>query len=982
MRKRNVAQTIGLLVAMLATGIACGKTIALWPIEYDAARGTFDYRCRIDPANDLEDPVSLNTLTNGTGWALPPNPDASVRRAFALNDSAVSDTHTTRSAAMLRSNSAGAYVVGTNDFTLEGFFKMNALPASGAFQIIASWIPNDNDHRFLFTIRRDSTGVRFNFWGALLTSKTDMYGNYLSADAVDALTNSWHHFALVYRHNNSEGKAATSLYIDGTLQVTKTINAINSLTKETLNTRLEFGGRTDGGNRAPIQLDYLRLSDEALDSSAFLNAGGAGTAADAHSPTVAYWKLSADEDGIDGSSSVGGYPLGDLWQSDHTNSVTLAYLEVSRESAFAGRPANTAMSPAATLPATNVGSLRVEHETVTLWHPTLGYDLTLTNSFTVEGWLKPERSLNYADDFEMLFNTRDLLHNGNLQTGWNFGLHRVSGKWVAYINAHDGLNVLCLDRPLSGALDEWTDWRHVAVSYDAETGNGVWAFYLDGELTGCVTNDVAPNLLPDNVRGSFWLGGRFAGRCFRGNVDYVRVSKAVLRPDQFLSAANGTAATDVLALWPLDVVNGIYMDGHDVMGRYNLQSLRAPSGGIVTYHASPDTADAPVITNPDASPAFQGNPAVTTGCVDFGDNSVRRQNFLCTRDSAALSAINARAGLTLEGYFKRTAVPDGNWDIYFGLYNGTTTNAQGTSVINLGVEKDRGFTVFENNWSRSSTGGAEAFSETVPDLTLNEWRHVAFTRTMTPTSLVWECFVNGISQGTSSERIISTNGDTPANRVGTLFVGGRHSSCNHFKGKVSSIRVSNRVLVPNEFLCATGPTPTDQETFGAWRTASAPLTMASYGLLTAPAHPFTVEYTAALADGAETLLAGTWYEAKKVGWKIVRAADGDVFVYARVDERSTPYATGTFGTVPSGRSAVAIIYNPYDGKGTWTLYTNGRTVGTVENLWTPSASTVPQPWPLTLGDTSMGALAQTRVTGAALGQKELLYVPGLMVIFR
>ena len=158
--------------------------------------------------------------------------------------------------------------------------------------------------------------------------------------------------------------------------------------------------------------------------------------------------------------------------------------------------------------------------------------------------------------------------------------------------------------------------------------------------------------------------------------------------------------------------------------------------------------------------------------------------------------------------------------------------------------------------------------------------------------------------------------------------------------------------------------------------------MASYGLLTAPAHPFTVEYTAALADGAETLLAGTWYEAKKVGWKIVRAADGDVFVYARVDERSTPYATGTFGAIPSGTTAVAIVYDPYEGKGTWTLYANGKRVGTVENLWTPSASTATQPWPLTLGDASMATMAKARFTGTALAQDRLLYVPGLTIIFK
>ena len=206
MKKRNVVSTIGLLLGLMATGIANGKTIALWPVEYDSARGAFDYRCRIDPANDLYDPAAKNMQTNGTGWALPPNPDVSVRSEFALNAAAVSNTNIVQQAAMLKNDYAGAYVVGTNDFTLEGFFKLNALPASGSFFILASWIPNDEAKRFMFTLRTDATshpGICFDMYGILLTGKTDIYSEPLSADAVVALTNSWHHFAIVYRHNTS-----------------------------------------------------------------------------------------------------------------------------------------------------------------------------------------------------------------------------------------------------------------------------------------------------------------------------------------------------------------------------------------------------------------------------------------------------------------------------------------------------------------------------------------------------------------------------------------------------------------------------------------------------------------------------------------------------------------------------------------------------------------------------------------------------------
>ena len=973
-------------IAAVSAITASAKTIALWPIEYDSARGGFDYRCRIDPANDLYDPASKNMQTEGVGWTLPPNPDGSLRNEFALNASAISNTDTGTQAAMLKNDYAGAYVVGTNDFTLEGFFKFNQnfSLSYDKFYIIAAWLTGDNNNRFLLQLRRQTEGgggkYQFRIYGAVHTGKGNKDGTVFSDTEIESLTNSWHHFAIVYRHNTSAGKATTQLYIDGTRHINVSVNAINSLSSTPANSILEFGGRTSGNSRAPLQLDYLRLSDEALDPSGFLNAGGAGTTVPA-SPTVAYWKLSADENGIDGSSSVGGLPLGDVWQSNHTNTVTLADLEVSHDSAFDGLPPNTSMSPAATLSASNTGSFRVMHESVALWHPTLGLDLVLTNSFTVEGWLKPERSLNYEDDIQVIWTTR----NWNNQ-GWMLELKHVVAGWGLAVFANDTTQDIRKDTVVVPVLDEWTDWKHVGLVYDAETDNGVWSIYLDGALAGCITNTVKPSAEGTyaNYPG-FWAGGRFRGRNFRGEMDYVRVSKTALRPEQFLCAADGEAATDVLALWPLDVINGVYFDGRDATGQNHIQSPRSASNA--TYHALPDTVDAPAITNPDSSPAFSGDPASTSGSVDFGDATVTRRHYLGTRDPATLAAVNSKSGLTLEGYFKRTAVPDNTWEVYFGFYRNVEKNSL-VSTINIGVYKDRGFTVYDNNWatnwpySGSTDINVTDFSNTVPDTDLGTWHHVAFTRMFTPTSVVWECFIDGVSQGTSPADRLCTEGDTPSHPVYIMFVGGRYTSAHHFKGKVSSIRVSNRVLAPSEFLCATGPAPKETETFGEWRSESAPLTLFNNSIFTAPANPFTIEYKAALSDGAETMLAGTWDAANKVGWKVVRAADGSVSVYARVDGRSTPYATGTFGTVQPGTPCLAVVYDPHEGKGTWKLYANGRLVGNVENLWTPSAASATQPWSLAIGDASMDTLTKVRFTGAALERRELIFDRGLVMFLR
>lgn len=129
-----------------------------------------------------------------------------------------------------------------------------------------------------------------------------------------------------------------------------------------------------------------------------------------------------------------------------------------------------------------------------------------------------------------------------------------------------------------------------------------------------------------------------------------------------------------------------------------------------------------------------------------------------------------------------------------------------------------GFVLFEQMQTQDAAGGLgiddKAFPKTVKNLAVGDWHHVALTFCVSADDGVYELFVDGVSCGTlsASLREEAKMGTSPL-----LYVGGRPWSDQSFKGELSSIRLSDVVLAPSEFLCAEKTIPEEgPQTLAYW----------------------------------------------------------------------------------------------------------------------------------------------------------------------
>jgi hypothetical protein len=155
------------------------------------------------------------------------------------------------------------------------------------------------------------------------------------------------------------------------------------------------------------------------------------------------------------------------------------------------------------------------------------------------------------------------------------------------------------------------------------------------------------------------------------------VSQAALAPDQFLNATDGAAAaTGVLALWPLNSADGLYLDATDMTGAWSFgTSLTA------LHKVTAGTAQAAVpIPNPDASAAFRGDPAVNAGSLVFNTPAaIAKRAYLASGEYGVRDTLCYTNSFTLEGWFYRTQNP-GGWQLLFASGTAPSFSTGGMSL--------------------------------------------------------------------------------------------------------------------------------------------------------------------------------------------------------------------------------------------------------------------------------------------------------------
>ena len=180
-----------------------------------------------------------------------------------------------------------------------------------------------------------------------------------------------------------------------------------------------------------------------------------------------------------------------------------------------------------------------------------------------------------------------------------------------------------------------------------------------------------------------------------------------------------------------------------------------------------------------------------------------------------METLKSRNGWTVEFYVRRSSEVSA-WEYLLGINDGVGyTGKDGRFSLSY---RTNGFVLFEQMQTQNATGGLgiddKAFPTTVKDLAVGDWHHVALTFCVSAGNGVYELFVDGESCGTLSAalRAEAKMGTSPL-----LYVGGRPWSDQSFKGELSSIRLSDVVLAPSEFLCAKKDIPEESpQTLAYW----------------------------------------------------------------------------------------------------------------------------------------------------------------------
>lgn len=791
LNKRERAPIVGMLAGVLLfAGALQAKTIALWKLDYEANTTAVNVRCMLDPANDWGINGSFSTGPAVDGWTpLPPNPDttgnflASPTNQTAISVNAVSTFPYTS----LTNVAMSARVNITNSFTVEGWvFRVNNPSGTSWHYLVGNHIGGVG--RWILSLRNGGTN-----WVLFVDGQVSDKSFPVLQDP--ASTNMWRHIALTYNRNGgSSQQGVWELFINAQSYGTIT-NTSRPGTLSVSDSVFMLGGRSSANNTGNAKLDYWRVSDTVLDTTRFLNAGTPAPVPEVLPRTIAYWRLDGNANGtLDTRDFVGNARLsGGL---DLTNHVST--FQGSSEQAFAGQPANSTL----TLPNGNVGSLYGQASGACLQVPNLGAQLETTNSFTVEGWMRPHRQ-DYTADLQYIANTR-------ISTkGWAFALKKQSDNSLKFvIFAEDDAGYLCGDTPVSGDLSSWAyTWKHVALVYDINGGDsaqGTWSCYLDGTLQGVATNSHARS--GASASSYFHLGGRVSNASqFCGYLDCWRICKAALTPSQFLNATNApAAASDVLALWPLNAAKGLYIDATDVTGAWSFNTPQATN-----YFVTASTQQA--ITTPpfpDTTAAFKGSSAINAGSIIFNTTSDSAANaYLATVDATVRNTLCLTNSFTFEGWFYRTRNP-GAWQILCAA-GSTPQYAFGALDINF-TYRSNGYVLHA-----MAAGFSDVpFGGTTDTGAVNTWRHIALVYDVTVGNGTWSLYVDGILQGTIE------NVTRPSRlNTGCFYIGGRPWSANSFNGAIDSVRLTKGVLTPAQFLNATAPAPTQPpaRTIAYWK---------------------------------------------------------------------------------------------------------------------------------------------------------------------
>lgn len=370
--------------------------------------------------------------------------------------------------------------------------------------------------------------------------------------------------------------------------------------------------------------------------------------------------------------------------------------------------------------------------------------------------------------------TSETWHIGVLQNG---KIVIRCNTWLSSINAGSGTHVI------NDGI-----WHHVALtcSYNAESGESTYTVYVDYEPDFDKTVNSAPvyGQSTANFDNAIYIGGyRNSGRKFNGMIDELRISDEALQPEDFMRRALPPFVdADTLVWMPFDAENGAVATRNPNMIS-GLSAAFVSRGNVATPVCSGDVPSRTLRDSFDLPPAW-GNATslfVSTNGVSGNGTSVHLPAYAYFKTN-----------LTAELFFKTAARVSGDehqdlvmiseqpflqimlctnypgrvWMIYRNMYGGVDWPGTWTSAGYFGSDLDDG-----------------------------RWHHLA---------AVYDADHSTLKLYIDYQLMTAINNVILSPVAVECGIGSRpKNESQHFHGWIDSVRFTQRVLAPEEFLSST-----------------------------------------------------------------------------------------------------------------------------------------------------------------------------------
>ena len=344
-------------------------------------------------------------------------------------------------------------------------------------------------------------------------------------------------------------------------------------------------------------------------------------------------------------------------------------------------------------------------------------------------------------------------------------------------------------------------WHHVALtcSYDEETGKSTFTVYVDHEydFSKSVNNVTPYQTSTANFNNAIYIGGyQNAGRKFNGMIDELRLSDEALSPAQFLRrVAPSFVDADTLIWAPLDVAYGAYAvaDQNLVVGH---SVLALPKGDPPAAEFTNDTVSATVRDDMSAPPTAENVTSLflkTNGVVGVGTG--------LAASSYPYTATNLTAELFFKTYGKMFKT--GNLDHSQVLFKISDSPFLQVSLDQLYPGQ---VTLVYSNLKTAGSGDPAAGKWTSAgyfgtDLHDGKWHHVAAVYDADNETI--KLYIDYRLAKTCSNVRLSSNNCEIGIGAKPRGTGSSDNRTQFFHGCIDSVRFTQRVLEPTEFLSST-----------------------------------------------------------------------------------------------------------------------------------------------------------------------------------